>query len=132
MNAEFNRFLASGKLAMFPRGKELVDKELAVAQSDLSEAKEGIENERFKWSTIQGYYAMFHAARALIYSMNYREKSHYAISVALRALFVEENKLDVRFARDFVNAMNLREAADYEADFSEAGARAVSGQPRPS
>ena len=73
----------------------------------------------------QGYYAMFHAARALIYSRNYREKSHYAISVALKALFVEENILDIRYVRDFLNAMNLREAADYEAEFSESGAKAV-------
>jgi hypothetical protein len=27
--------------------------------------------------------------------------------------------------RDFLNAMNLREAADYEAEFSQSGAKAV-------
>jgi uncharacterized protein (UPF0332 family) len=68
---------------------------------------------------------MFHAARALIYSRNYREKSHYAISIVLKALFVEEGKLDIRYVRDFLNAMNLRESADYEADFSREGAEAV-------
>jgi len=68
---------------------------------------------------------MFHAARALIYSRNYREKSHYAISIVLKALFVEEGKLDIRYVRDFLNAMNLRESADYEVDFSREGAEAV-------
>ncbi len=68
---------------------------------------------------------MFHAARALIYSQGYREKSHYCLSIALRALFIEEGKLDIQSGRDFLNAMNLREAADYEAEFSEAGAKAV-------
>jgi uncharacterized protein (UPF0332 family) len=68
---------------------------------------------------------MFHAARALIYSRNYREKSHYAISIVLKALFVEEGKLDIRYVRDFLNAMNLRESADYEADLSREGAEAV-------
>jgi uncharacterized protein (UPF0332 family) len=68
---------------------------------------------------------MFHATRALVYSKGYREKSHYCLSVALRALFVEEGKLDAQTGRDFLNAMNLREAADYEAEFSEAGAMAV-------
>jgi len=68
---------------------------------------------------------MFHAARALLYSRNYREKSHYALSVALKALFVEQNNLDIRYIRDLLNAMNLREAADYEADFSREGAEAV-------
>lgn len=43
----------------------------------------------------------------------------------MRALVVEEGKLDAQAGRDFLNAMNLREAADYEAEFSEAGEMAV-------
>ena len=125
MNPEFNKFIENGKIIAFPKGKDLVRKELAVARSDLTDAKAGFGSQRYKWSTIQGYYSMFHAARALIYSRNYREKSHYAISIALKALFVEEGKLDIRYVRDFLNAMNLRESADYEADFSREGAEAV-------
>jgi uncharacterized protein (UPF0332 family) len=125
MNPEFSKFLETGKIIVFPRGKELVKKELAVSQNDLDDAKAGFETQRYKWSTIQGYYAMFHAARALLYSKNYREKSHYALSVALKALFVEEKLLDIRYVRNLLNAMNLREAADYEADFSRDGAEAV-------
>ncbi len=68
---------------------------------------------------------MFHAARALIYSCGYREKSHYCLSIALKALFIEECKLDAQTGRDFLNAMNLREVADYEAEFSMEGAKAV-------
>lgn len=125
MNREFRQCLESGKIASFPKGKELVGKELSVARSDLLDAKVGYENQRYKWSTIQAYYAMFHAARALIYSRGYREKSHYCLLVALRALFIEEGKLDAQTGRDFLNAMNLREAADYEAEFSQEGAKAV-------
>jgi len=33
--------------------------------------------------------------------------------------------MEARSARDFLNAMNLRETADYEADFSQSGAKAV-------
>ena len=68
---------------------------------------------------------MFHTARALIYSRSYHEKSHYCLAIALRALFVDEGLLEAQIARDFANAMSLREAADYEAEFSEAGAKAV-------
>jgi uncharacterized protein (UPF0332 family) len=125
VNQEFKRCLESGKIVSFPKGKELMRKELSVARSDLLDAKAGYENQRYKWSTVQAYYAMFHAARALIYSQGYREKSHYCLSVALRALFIEENKLDAQAGRDFLNAMNLREAADYEAEFSMEGAQAV-------
>jgi len=68
---------------------------------------------------------MFHATRALVYSKGYREKSHHCLSVALKALFIDDGKLDAGSGRDFLNAMNLREAADYDAQFSEAGAKAV-------
>lgn len=125
MNQEFKQCVESGKIVSFPRGKELAKKEMTVAHNDLADAKAGYENQRYKWSTIQSYYAMFHAARALIYSRGYREKSHYCLAVALRALFVEEEQMEVRFVRDFLNAMSLREAADYEAKFSKEGAKAV-------
>ena len=125
MNQEFKQCLENKKVVPFARGKSLVKKELSVAISDLSDAKAGYENERYKWSTIQAYYAMFHAARALIYSQGYREKSHYCLAIALRSLFVDEGTMDAKLVRDFLNAMNLREAADYEAEFSQSGAKAV-------
>jgi uncharacterized protein (UPF0332 family) len=43
----------------------------------------------------------------------------------LRALFVDKNKIDAQLVRDYLNAMNLREAADYESHFSQSGAKAV-------
>jgi len=125
MNRDFEQCLENRKIITFPEGRELVKKELSVASSDLSDAKAGYEDQRYKWSTIQAYYAMFHAARALIYSRGYREKSHYCLAVALRALFVDEGKMDAQAVRDFISAMNLREAADYEAEFSQSGAKAV-------
>jgi uncharacterized protein (UPF0332 family) len=125
MNQEFKQCIENKKIIPFATGKKLVNKELSVAQSDLSEAKAGYENERYKWSTVQAYYAMFHAARALVYSKDYREKSHYYLAVALRALFVDEGKLDAQSVRDLLNAMNLRESADYDAEFSQSGAKAV-------
>jgi hypothetical protein len=64
--------LENKKIIPFARGKNLVKKELSIAKSDLSDAKAGYESERYKWSTIQAYYAMFHAARALIYSQGQR------------------------------------------------------------
>lgn len=125
MNREFKQCLENKKIVSFAKGKNLVKKELAVAKSDLTDAKAGYENGRYKWSTIQAYYAMFHAARALVYSQGYREKSHYCLAVALGALFVDGGTMEAQSVRDFLNAMNLREAADYEANFSQSGAKAV-------
>jgi len=125
MNQEFKQCLEKKKILPFERGKDLVKKEISIGESDLLDAKAGFQEKRYKWTTIQAYYAMFHAARALIYHKGYREKSHYCLSIALRALYVETGNLDAQAGRDFLNAMNLREAADYGAEFSEAGATAV-------
>lgn len=45
--------------------------------------------------------------------------------MALKALFADKGKIEAQSARDFLNAMNLREEADYNAEFSQAGAKAV-------
>lgn len=105
MNQGFKRCLGNKKIVSFIKGKGLVKKELSIAQSDLSDARAGFGNQRYKWSTIQAYYAMFHAARALIYSRGYREKSHYCLAAALRALFVDEGLMQARMVRGFLNAM---------------------------
>jgi hypothetical protein len=78
VNQEFKQCLDNGKIVSFPKGKMLVGKELSVARSDLLDAKAGYENQRYKWSTIQAYYAMFHAARALIYSRGSGKRATFA------------------------------------------------------
>ncbi len=63
---------------------------------------------------------MFHAARALLYSKGFREKSHYALLVALKELFGDQ--LELQTIQNFSEAMSLREEADYGLIFSEDGA----------
>lgn len=104
-------------------GKKLAEKELRLAAEDWKISLESLEAKRYKWSIVQSYYSMFHSARALIYSENYREKSHFCLIEAVRTLFVETGKLDVRLVESLLEAKNLREAADYYGDFSELNCR---------
>jgi uncharacterized protein (UPF0332 family) len=101
-------------------GRDMVVKEIEAAKSDLSEAHDSLTNKKLKWATIQGYYSMFHSARALLYSKGYREKSHYALSIATEELFSKE--LGLTMVNAFRDAMDLRQEADYGLKFSEAGA----------
>ena len=87
MNQEFKHCLKNKNIVPFAGGKDLVKKELTIAESDLSDAKTGFKNELYKWSTIQAYYSMVHTGKSLLYSRSYREKSHYCLAIALRALF---------------------------------------------
>ncbi|OGD20708.1 MAG: hypothetical protein A2W03_03035 [Candidatus Aminicenantes bacterium RBG_16_63_16] len=122
MNRAFKKCLENKKIAPSPHAKSLVKKELSVAEQDLAEARDRLQNERYKYATINSYYAAFHAARALLYSKGLRERSHYCLSVAIEALFVETGELEARFLRDLNNLMSLREKADYGGSFSREAA----------
>jgi len=121
--SEFRRFIEERKLIRIRIDRKLVLKEIDGATSDLEEAEDSLSRKKFKWATIQGYYSLFHAARALVYSKGFREKSHYALLVALTELF--SNELEEDAIRSFEEAMSLREEADYGLIFSEEGATEV-------
>ena len=120
MISEFKRMIEERRLTRITVDRKLVLKEMREAEADLIEAKDSFVRNKFKWATIQGYYSMFHAARALVYNRGFREKSHYALLVALRNLLARE--LGMKLIKDFEDAMSLREEADYGLTFSEAGA----------
>jgi len=122
MSQEFQKALENRRILPFDKGKQLIKKELEAAQDDLSEAEDRFKDKRYKYATATAYYSMFHAARALIYSRDYREKSHYYLLVALQSLFVDEGLFEEKFAKDFHTAMLLREGADYHSEFSKEGA----------
>lgn len=120
ISSEFQQLLRERKLlrARIPRG--MVVKEIHAAETDLRDAHDSLDQKKFKWATIQGYYSMFHSARALLYSHGFREKSHYAILIALRNLFASE--LGRGLISMFEQSMELRQEADYGLRFSETGA----------
>ncbi len=120
---DFKRCLEKRWLVVMPEARYLVTKELKAAHNDLVEAQASYQREGYKWSTIQTYYAMFHAARALLYTRGYREKSHHCPSVAMRHLFVSQQMLDESLVDALDDARALREDADYRTEFSETGAR---------
>jgi len=114
------KLLEERKLIKIRNDKKLVYKEMAAAKSDLKDAKESISRKKFKWATIQGYYSMFHSARALLFDRGYREKSHYALLTAIRELY--PNDIEHSLIREFEHGMYLRQEADYGLKFSEGGA----------
>jgi len=120
MSFKFRQLLEERRLVRIKPDRKLVLKEIEGAKSDLETAKKSLHDGNFKWATIQGYYSIFHAARALLYSKGFREKSHYALLVAVQELFSDE--LERFLIQGFEDAMNLRQTADYGLTFSEEGA----------
>jgi len=126
VNPEVQRLLNERKLVKAQISRDMISKEIAAAESDLSDATDSLQSNKFKWATIQGYYSMFHSARALLYSKGFREKSHFALFLALRAIFSKE--IEDSLIRQFEECMSLRQEADYGLSFSENGAlEAING-----
>ncbi len=125
MKITFKDCLTKKRIFRFDAAKHLVKVEIEDAENDLKSAQEEFFKDGFKWTTIKGYYSMFHSARALLYSLGYREKGHYCLYLAIKEFYVKDKKLDLQLAEDFNNCMILREDADYRRNFSQKGALAV-------
>ncbi len=125
---EFDDCLKKGKLVRFPAARKMTDKELAVAKDDLASAKESLKRKNHKWATVQAYYAMFHAARTLLYHKGYREKIHYCLILAMKSFYVSEGMLEMRLVDSMQMAKVLRENADYDNTFDPDSAMALVSQ----
>ena len=103
--------------------KGMVLKELEASKNDLGAARKSRDEEDYKWATVQAYYSIFHAAKALLYSKGFREKSHRGLLAALRQLYPRE--IPGSMLDDFREAMELRESADYGLVWSDESATNV-------
>jgi len=101
--------------------RKLILKEMERAAYDLTKARRSLYDNDAKWAIVKAYYSMFHAARALLFSKNFREKSHRALFVALRELF--RNTIKPELSHALEHGMALREEADYSMIYSEESAR---------
>ena len=110
---EFEQCVKERKLIKFKPSQDMIQKELSSAEYDLERAKNSLNEEDFKWTAIQSYYSMFHAAKALVLKKGYREKSHFCLIIALRELYVKENTLNVEMVDNIELCMHLRHEADY-------------------
>lgn len=124
MNQDFKNCLDKKRLYRSDNAKALATKEHKSAINDLGDAKFSLSKGRYKWATIQAYYAMFHAARALLYSRGYRERSHRCVVIGIEHLFGSEKLIDLKWIRALKNTMSLREDADYTDEYSREGADA--------
>ena len=70
--------LKAGMLKKYSHNIDEILAEMRQSEDDLASARESLRSCNYKWATVQAYYSMFHAAKAVLYSAGYRERSHYA------------------------------------------------------
>ena|SRR3989344_311146 len=109
--------LEKGYLVKIKAKEDLIKKEMEEAEYDFDKAKKAFDNEDYKWSIVMSYYTMFHAARALLFKLNFKEKRHFAISVVLEELN-KKGKIERKYINYFNAAISSREDADYRYTYS--------------
>lgn len=85
------------RIIPFSNGPKLIVKEIKAAKDDLKEAKKTYSAKSYKWATVQAYYSIFHASRALLYAKKYREKSHIHLGTAIKALYIDVGLLPTSY-----------------------------------
>ncbi len=110
---EFECCIKERRLIKIKPSNEMIQKELESAEYDFERARNSFEEGDFKWAAVQSYYSMFHAAKALVLKRGYREKSHFCLIIALKELYVKEDKLNAELVENLELCMSLRHEADY-------------------
>ena len=110
--------LREGFLQRIKVERDLIKKELGEAMYDLDKAERALKEGDFKWSIVKSYYSMFHAARAVLFSLGLKERRHFTIRVVLEDLSAK-GKLEGRFVSDFSAALGAREDADYRYTYTQ-------------
>jgi len=86
---------------------------LKLADEFLEEAEQILAIQKYRMAFISAYLANFHTCRALLYSLGYKEHSHFCLYVALGELLQSNKKLLVH-----INLFNKyreeREQAQYK------------------
>lgn len=125
MNKDYEKCVKNRRIVKQVHTENLIPAELKAARNDLASARRSLEEDDDKWATIQAYYCIFHAARALLFHKGYREKSHFCLKAAIQVLYVDDGILEQEYLDDFDTTMLLRETADYKSDFSRDGSEAA-------
>jgi uncharacterized protein (UPF0332 family) len=111
------------KISRSTPSTDIVVKELDRATEDLEAAGLSLRTGDYKWATIQAYHSMFHAARALLNRMGYREQSHQGLVAALHQLY--EKEIVDKMLGNFTKAMTLAQELHDGLICSEGSAKAI-------
>jgi len=69
---------------------------------------------RYSAAVGRGYYAMFHAATAVLLKRDMRRHSHQGLISAFGQFIVKTGQVDPRFHRYISEAFDLRQESDYQ------------------
>lgn len=116
MNAD--ELVEEGQIRKIKPSTELAEKEFKESEYDMEHAEKSFEEKDYKWAIIKAYFAVFHSARAILFLIGLREKTHFVVGRVLDKI-CDDGKLESRYVADFKAALSARQGADYHYDYSK-------------
>ncbi len=92
---------------------DLSNYRLEKARGDLETAEENLEKKRFSQSINRSYYAIFHAARALLALDKLDSRKHSGIISFFNKNYIGTGKIEREFSRILSDAFDIRNESDY-------------------
>ena len=109
-------FLEKGLLIKSPSSLEEQEGSLAIAEEFLEKAKGNYGINYFDVAFSLAYQSMFHAARALLFKNNFKERSHGALIAAVKELYAANGAL-----RKLLETMNAYRMTRHAVQYSGLG-----------
>lgn len=94
--------------------KNLVQGYLQKAEKKLSVAGKLFKSEDYEDAVSRAYYAVFHAAQALLLTEGEKADSHKGVVTLFSLLFVKTGKFNKNLGKYLANLKDNRESGDYE------------------
>jgi hypothetical protein len=91
--------------------------ELARADEELAAARTLLDAGLFRPAMTRAYYAVFHAARALLFHEALEPRSHEGVLHLLNVHWIKGGRLETRWNRVLARLQKFREEADYGRSF---------------
>ena len=113
-NLDFEECLRTRKIIFFPRAKKLAPKEMMAAREDLDEARDRLGHGKFKYATINSYYAVFHTISAVLMTKKITCSSHKETIGAFNKEFIKPGIFPKSFTRTIQKLFNERQTGDYD------------------
>jgi len=93
-----------------------VQKRFEKAAECIDDARLLLESKRFAATVNRAYYAMFHAAVAVLLTKDVKRSSHSGVISAFGEFFAATGVIDTVYHKYIREAFDLRQESDYEAN----------------
>jgi uncharacterized protein (UPF0332 family) len=117
MRFNLEKLLEKGLLRRIPKSRIKAQESIKASDSWLKEAENNLKNESLRSCILTSYLAMFHAARAILYSDGLREKSHFAVARYLEDKYARDGSLEKQWVKLLDHYREMRHDDQYSTSF---------------